>query len=29
MAVLLERIVTMAGLEIEPWDYRKDFKDEK
>jgi methylenetetrahydrofolate dehydrogenase (NADP+) / methenyltetrahydrofolate cyclohydrolase len=29
MAVLLERIVKMAGLEIEPWDYRKDFKDEK
>jgi methylenetetrahydrofolate dehydrogenase (NADP+) / methenyltetrahydrofolate cyclohydrolase len=27
MAVLLERIVTMAGLEIEPWDYKKEFID--
>jgi methylenetetrahydrofolate dehydrogenase (NADP+) / methenyltetrahydrofolate cyclohydrolase len=26
MAVLLERIVKMAGLKIEPWDYKKDFE---
>jgi methylenetetrahydrofolate dehydrogenase (NADP+)/methenyltetrahydrofolate cyclohydrolase len=23
MAVLLERMVRMAGIEIEPWDYKK------